>query len=301
MFCSDEKLKSKQSLIFLHIPKTAGTTLHQIIEKQYESTSILKIGINTQKCIDKFKNLPEKEREKFRVIKGHMAFGLHEFLPQPCTYITMLRDPIDRVISSYYYVLRAPVHYLHEYVTTTTSRQMSLKDFVCSGICTDLDNGQTRRLAGVSVGRLSGSQTVNFGESSTELLEKAKENLTNYFSVVGTLGKFDEFLLLAKQSFGWSNCYYARQNVTNKRPLKEQISEDTLETIEKYNQLDIQLYKFVQDTFQQHIEKQPPHFDRELEKFRAVNGVYSRFSTLSSSSRSGMIKLKGSVKKILFK
>ena len=43
-----------------------------------------------------------------QVFKGHMPFGIHKRLPQDYTYITFLRDPIERVVSAYYFARNYP-------------------------------------------------------------------------------------------------------------------------------------------------------------------------------------------------
>ena len=47
------------------------------------------------------------------MFKGHMTFGLHEVLPQTATYITVLRDPVDRVISAFYFMRNYKLHPLY--------------------------------------------------------------------------------------------------------------------------------------------------------------------------------------------
>src|SRR5678815_616084 len=98
------RTSAKPTVIFLHIPKTAGSTLDKIIDHQYKRTSIF---TRAYISMDEFKILPEAHREKIRVLRGHMHFGVHEYLPQSSIYITILRNPIDRVISHYYMVLRS--------------------------------------------------------------------------------------------------------------------------------------------------------------------------------------------------
>ncbi|MEC4991613.1 MAG: sulfotransferase family 2 domain-containing protein, partial [Oscillatoria sp. PMC 1068.18] len=221
--------QAKLSVVFLHIPKTAGQTLHEIIEKQYSEKQIYTIGSKTQQRIEQLKVLPETERSKIKVIKGHLLFGIHDFLPQPCTYITMLRHPVERAISTYYFVLRSKIHPLHEQVT---SQQMTLEDFINSGISTDLDNGQTRRLAGVSTGGLSSQQKVPLGQCSENLLEIAKANLNSQFSVCGITEKFDESLLLMSKKLGWKNIYYRKKNVTKNRLKRKDINAKIVKQIE---------------------------------------------------------------------
>jgi Sulfotransferase family len=39
-----------------------------------------------------------------------MPFGLHKILPQPATYITVVREPIDRMISAFYFMRGYNLH-----------------------------------------------------------------------------------------------------------------------------------------------------------------------------------------------
>jgi hypothetical protein len=64
-----------KSLIFLHIPKAAGTTLDQIIERQYSQVHIFNIdGGNVHSSIEEFKNLSELQRESIVCLKGAYVF-----------------------------------------------------------------------------------------------------------------------------------------------------------------------------------------------------------------------------------
>lgn len=141
--------ENDHSLIFLHIPRTGGSMLHWVIKdkyEKYEPATIFTIdGNRFKESVREFKRLPEEQRKRIRVLKGHMYFGLHEFLPRPSSYITILRDPIERVISAYYHILQNPTQGAHKVVT---SQRMSLAEFVRTGVCKMANNGQTRFLSG---------------------------------------------------------------------------------------------------------------------------------------------------------
>lgn len=266
----------EKSVIFLHIPKAGGTTLNKIIKRQYrpDKIYIVRDSKNSHKrfqdCIDEIKVLPLAEREKIKVLRGHMGFGLHDFLPQPSVYLTLLRDPVERVISHYYFVLRTPHHYLHQKVT---SEKMSLEDCIYSGISPELDNGQTRLLSSTN-GDVD--LPIPFGHCNEEMLERAKENLRKYFVGVGLVESFDESLLLFKKLLNWNNIFYTKRNVTQNRPSQSNFSPETLQLIRKHNEFDLELYQYAAGLFQKQIAHQIPSLKEELQKFQWRNSLYQK-------------------------
>ncbi|HIK10103.1 MAG TPA: sulfotransferase family 2 domain-containing protein [Oscillatoriaceae cyanobacterium M33_DOE_052] len=251
-------------LIFVHIPKAAGTTLHQIIERQYPKHLTCTLdGTNPEAAIEQFKQLPEAQRMKIKVLKGHMPFGLHQFLSEPCTYITMLRDPVERVISHYYYVLRKPNHYLHEKIT---SQNMTLLDYVNSGISTELNNGQAILLSGID------KRSGNLAERSDEILEKSRQNLEQ-MAVVGIMEQFDETLILLQKTFGWKNIFYVKEKVTKNKPMKDSLSLETIQAIENQNYIDVKIYQHAQQLFAQQLSP-IANLVEEVEQFQKMNQYY---------------------------
>ena len=269
----------ERALLFLHIPKAAGTTLHSIIERQFAPEATFTIsGSDSPGGIKEFIALPPEQREKIRLVKGHMPYGLHKLLSVPATYITMLRDPVDRIISQYYFVLKTPAHYLHKEVTRA---RMSLADFVESGMTTEVANDQTRLISGVekvNTRLLDGDERrtlrANQEPVTADILEIAKRNLREHFAAVGLFTSFDESLLLFKRVLGWSNIYYVRRNVTGARPEKRQVPREARALIEKYNEMDVELYQYARAGFEEKIREQGAGFESELQKFRRKNKLY---------------------------
>lgn len=270
-----------QTVIFLHIPKAAGTTLHDIIDRQFEAGSIFsnnkvvaaRLGQDWNRmpaeqrweiARSELIQLTDAQKARLNVIKGHMVFGWHEFLPNPCVYITLLRDPLDRVISLYYYIHQLEGHYLRDEIM---SKNMGLKDFVSSGLSWSADNGQTRMLSGVGDG-------IGWGQCSDETLEVAKRNIREHFALVGLFERFDETVLLLRKRFGWRMPFYVKRNVTRRRSAKRDIPDETREAIIRHNKLDVELYRYACGLFDTLVDRQGPFFKLELSTFSLLNRCY---------------------------
>ena len=96
------KLKETDILYFLHIPKTAGTSLIRILDNHFDHNSILP----QQKWDDLLQNMP-KDFSKIRLVRGHYGYGIHRVLPKKPIYITMLREPTSWIISWYEHLMGA--------------------------------------------------------------------------------------------------------------------------------------------------------------------------------------------------
>lgn len=226
------------ALIFLHIPKTAGTTLNRIIEWQYDPRLIYTVDpYQIRATAGRLKTLSEERRRRLRVVRGHLLYGIHECLPQGATYITMLRDPVKRVLSSYQFILRRPLHPLHRKLK---AKGIGVEEFL--EFTANRQNLQTKMLAGVPY----------VGPCDEQTLAAAKEHATESFRVVGISERFQESLLLIASSFGWEIPYYENRKVSKNRPA---IEPATIELIRKHNPYDLELYEFGQRRFEEDLVK----------------------------------------------
>ncbi len=253
----DEKDKT---LIYLHIPKTGGTTLTIMISQQYRLRQIHTAYVaRPDQVVEDFHRKSRVPLDNIKVFRGHMLFGLHQLLSVPCTYLTILRNPIERVISLYHWILSGdPDHYLHGEVL---SKKIGLKEFIAQGLTKEMDNSQTRFISGI---------TAPFGRLPAEALEVAKDNLRDHFALAGLTEQFDEMMVILQKTFGWKQPFYRKVRVAQNRPDAEDISEETMDVIKEYNQLDFALYEYARDLFEQRIQK-IPDFRDEVEKYAQLN------------------------------
>ena len=273
MVTTKNKMKAvggpESSIVFLHIPKAAGSTLHHIFDKAYRKDEVFTIdGMEPFESMDRFKKLPVENRSKIRLLKGHLPFGLHSFLPSFHSYITLLRDPVERVVSYYYYVLRNKDHYLHDRVKGTG---MTMGDFVHSRITTEINDFQVRMISGAL-------NDYGFGKCPDELLPLALDNLDKYFSVVGLVEYFDETLLLMRETLDWKFLpIYKKKNVTRGRKASKDLDSDIVDHIKELNQLDCKLYDHVASNFQNELNS-IKFFSSKLLLFRTLNRLYGMTS-----------------------
>ncbi|MGF1495087.1 MAG: sulfotransferase family 2 domain-containing protein [Microcoleaceae cyanobacterium] len=245
-------------IVFLHIPKAGGTTLNGIINLQYSRNRIIRAnGINNAKSL--LASLSAEEVERIQMLRGHFAFGIHEFINRSCSYFTLLRDPVKRVISQYYYIRNSPSLPNHGLLNS-----ISLEEYI-SREKDKLCNQQTRMLFGLSKAKCN---------SNSDMLDAVKQNLETHFAVVGLTEMFDETLVLLRKKFGWKIPFYIRQNVRDKNRKSTSASESTLKLIEKYGELDIELYHYVRARFKDTIEQQEDSFAKDLAKIKMFNSAY---------------------------
>ena len=228
-----------------------------------------------------FKKLPPERRRQIRLLCGHMPFGLHKYLPCPADYITILRDPVDRVVSHYFYSRRKTTHYLHEQVE---KGKLSLGEYISQQVATELDNGQVRLLSGVE-------KSVPFGKVTREMLEQAKENLMCHFKVIGLTERFDESMMLLRKDFPWVGWpFYSATNVTKKRLRLTEIPSEELDIVRGVNRLDSELYDFVHKHFEAEVQDIQSYMKKSLKFFQRWNRVYQKAMTPTLKARSIFIK-----------
>ena len=258
----------REALIFLHIPKTAGTTLNRIIEWQYSPLSIFTIDpYGIRATTERFKTFSEQRRRRLRVVRGHLFYGIHEFLPQGATYITMLRDPVARLLSTYYFILRRPLHPLHR---TFKTQRLGLEDLI--RLTPNRQNLQCRFIAGIGrvedvEVRAEAGRATSAGICDERVLEIAKENLTRSFRVIGLTERFQESLLLMMTSFGWKISFYENRKVSK---IRSAVEPRVADMIREHNRLDIELYDFAKKLFEESLCKNEDSIREALATLRSI-------------------------------
>lgn len=269
---------AQSALIFLHISKTGGTTLRSIIAAQYAPEHIFDLDpsyftsdpseydVVFQDRVKALLALPDSDKSAYRCFFHPTAYGLHKHLPQPVRYVTMLRDPIDHYISSYYFAINRPKHRLHKAITENNIPLEDMPDAFPDDEL--LDNLQTRRL--------SGCDTVDTFRDVVkplppDALDKAKQNLKEGIEVIGLMDRYDESLLLMQATLGWKNVHYTRKNVAPRRRAVDSISPNLRQRLENDLALDYELYTYATTLFEEQITRSALDMSAALAAFEKQN------------------------------
>jgi hypothetical protein len=210
-------------LVFSHIPKTAGTSLAFLLQRYYGSR--LLSAQYRKDSLYKYEDLKKdlKIYPHVQCLTGHSVKPFVDFKEynSQMHWFTFLREPKKRFIS----------HYIHQY-NSGANIQFRM-DFVEWTQKYNRKNWMVRMIAGI------------------EDLEAAKQILREKFKFVGVTEKYDESLVIMKNSLGLSDFnidYHAPKNISKDIEIRKKISDnDQLykDLILEQNELDIELYDYV--------------------------------------------------------
>lgn len=247
-------------VIFLHIPKACGTTLTKLFGRWCAPGEVFTAtGVPHEEARATLRRLSAQRPPGVRLILGHAPFGLHEALDGPARYVTVLRDPIERIVSHFHYAARTPQHPQHE--------EIKRGDLGLLGLARRISNLQTRYLGG----RLDETPDA-------AALALAKERLVAHFAVAGITERFDETVALIHRAFGRKLRPFASENVRPPRSTADSLSAAELRELRAVHDLDVELYDFARRRFEEQIAQEDAGFERNVAALRRGNRL-ANFAT----------------------
>jgi len=257
-FEADRWNKMKTKYFFLHIPKSGGTTLNHILDKRFrKSEQYMYSTLNPGVSMQIVRNIHRERLNKLKLIKGHFVFGFHEWLKiKNPIYFTVMRNPIDRVISHYFYSARKKDHYLYE---KRKSSDINIEEYIRE-VCPEARNGVSKQIAGYYVNDNFGyGKNIDRCEDQETLYEVALDNIKNNFAMVGITESFDKSLFFLNRILGGKrfNYYYYKRNINKDREQNKHyyISERDKQLIQEFNKADVKLYNYCKTKFDKECEK----------------------------------------------
>lgn len=229
----------KDGLYFLHIPKTAGTSVISILQDYFPREKVCPC-----KNLHEFLTWPPKLMREYEFFAGHYYSSVERVIGFIPNQITFLRDPVDRYISHFKQIQRSPWHPLHKYSAT-------LEQFVTSSpVRWFTNNLQTRWIAAdidpaIEVGDRSGLEILAELEKAFQrqpTIKIAKERLKS-FAFVGFVETFYSSIIQMCRTFEWE----LPESVPRLNGIesKEDVPFHLIREIRKLNLMDFELYESV--------------------------------------------------------
>jgi len=249
-------------VLYNRIPKTGSTSFMSVMYNLQESNRFSVAYVNVSSSSHRFTwrdaykfalNISHWETRKPALYHGHFPFlDFTRFgLGQPM-YINVVRDPLERFISHYYFV-RYGDTYLPNKVRKYQGDTKTFDDCVHDG-----DSACDAKRLWVQVPYFCGSSPECWEPASKRALQKAKANVAERYFLVGITDEIDKFVKLLEESiprmFAGSREMFSKDGGVwiRKTKVKKPVEKSTLEHFKKSKvwQMENEFYNFVRKRFE---------------------------------------------------
>jgi len=296
-------VRAPELLVFFHIPKTGGTTLEKIIQKAVPEEKVFLVNYqgparssllvrSDEQIAEYLRQMSPERRQAIAFVIGHFGIDIDALFDRPSRYFTIIREPVERCISNFFHLKKeantpATASHLPVYKRI---KDMTLEDYLDSGIGLDSDNHQVRMLSGcreLDAPWSEDGRAISAPAVEARHLAMAKRNIEERFLAAGTLEQFAELTWYLKCVYGWPmyRCFYVKRRENAARPRIEQVALQTRRRLEQSNQFDIELYHWVSSRFKAQVSALQPQFDAQVRRFSRLNGIAQRASVLRRRMR----------------
>ncbi|WP_198373668.1 sulfotransferase family protein [Roseomonas rosulenta] len=241
-------------LVFLHLPKTGGTTLHHHFSAFFRPEEI---------CPSTGPDLhliPPERLAAYRYFAGHFVYDQLRLITGPLFTVTVLRPPVERLLSAYYFLRRHGAERLarHPLPEASIARaSANLLDFLRNPdprVQYTVSNVMARALAGgVNVaadgGYVLAAAGVGIAISELEVMHRATGNLLA-MDVVGFNSNLAQVYARVALAFGMPRLVdLARLNTRNQAVpglepvVEEEITPEARAELQRLTTLDREIFR----------------------------------------------------------
>jgi hypothetical protein len=199
-------------IIFMHVPKTAGTSVQVYFSGFMGSRRKNKI-ISVNTIFEDASPEAKEVAKTARYVGGHLDWKTFEEISHPDTFLfTILRDPVDRFLSSYFFLQEFPPYYEGQEIVKHI-KGMPFEEF-----CVTQDKA-VRAFTDNILSRQFSGDLKRFPESEAEVLSMTETAISHLprFNHIGFQHRLEEALhAIAQKANLLPPTKIFRKNVTKK-------------------------------------------------------------------------------------
>ena len=262
---------SLERVLFDHLPKCAGTSVQILLKHIYGADRVAPFisSYSVSACLRLY--------TRFDAVCGHFSGRILMDTPFDLRVFTMVRDPVERLLSAFYYQSGLELSLGGGETAADMLREVSLDEFI--------------RSRKVLAGSIPNWFCIHFADAIGQLtrhdhlLARAVEAL-DYYDLVGLAEEPDTSAARIAELCGGAAAVLLHENASRKRPMREQVDASTVALIEDCNRLDIEFYKRAVDRFHSPRRTKPrASLPSELDATREFGTREINFENVRAQSR----------------
>lgn len=244
---------SGRPLYFLHIPKTAGSTLSRYLEAGFRADEVCPAS-----TWDALLKLSPDKLGTYRLFRGHFGAMLHDVLPRRPDVITFLRDPVEQAVSAWLYLQRHPTNPQHaevmrqgpDFAAYVRARPANPQARYLGIDVAPPELLRRRSFRGYSRGHEAHELFVRATEGQPDLLARAVGRLHECLAF-GIVDRFNDSLELVADSLGWAPPGgFASVNVKPAEQAAYRPTEEEIEVLRTRDGIDFALVDRARELFE---------------------------------------------------
>jgi len=223
-------MKRHPIVLFVHIPKAAGTGAAVLFYEQYKE----KLGVIDMNVWDRWQERMRAAPYRFDCLFGHFSYGIHEDIARAAEYTSVMRNPIDAILSYHSFIVSKPNHPFHQFMGNGSLDQF-LK--LPRELLFVFRNYQTTMLTG------------KLNATASEAIEL----IGRKYPILGTVERLPETIYFWQKRYGWGEVVMRMEEGKNASEAPRKLSLAEIRGIEELVRVDLDVYAFVRSRLAQKI------------------------------------------------
>eukprot|EP00106_Octopus_bimaculoides_P008604 XP_014776046.1 PREDICTED: galactose-3-O-sulfotransferase 2-like [Octopus bimaculoides] len=296
--------KEKQNLVFIKCMKCATETMATVIRRfgyTRNLSFVLPIGTHIylgwpylMEKIDYRPPFCKNCSTAYNILMEHAIYNrsiMRSLMPKDTVYISIIREPYDRFLSTFHYfkikdyVVLNETDYVSQYLNNyhkyeAIYKSKTFSEHYCIPRNFSLTENLMAHCLGVPLGFPAGRKSI--ASYSTGEITRYLQDLDNDFSLVMIVEYFDESLILLRRLMCWKmkDIIFRRVNIGGYRKTNasnNRQTEQNRQLYKSYSRIDYILYNYFKRVLLEKIKQQTPDFFDEVNHFRKVESEVTEF------------------------